>query len=399
MAWAEKKASGRWAGIYRDAAGKRRSVGTFSTAKKAEAAASLVEPSARKADWKAPESIPTWGEWCTTWWMSRAIEPSTVESEESHVNKYLTPRWGEVRLTNITRHDVQAWATELTTLNIGTEKKERFLSPASIKRILGVFVSSLSGAIDAGHLDSNPATRVKTAPAGRNKMVYLAREEFAALLRAVDHPDDRALLSFLVGTGARWGEAAGLHMHNLNLKTGSVNISDVFSAGEIKPYPKSRRTRHVPLFDWIVAELDDSPRPVGCGVKHRTGECESWLVFPGRRGLVRDDRNFSRQILAPALVKAGLEGKGVTLHTLRHTYASWLVQAGIPLERVAQLLGHASISTTQIYAHLAPARHKDIESALGGGQMANGWQFDLASSDTASGGTSNVISFNAGQRR
>lgn len=66
----------------------------------------------------------------------------------------------------------------------------------------------------------------------------------------------------------------------------------------------------------------------------------------------------------PALKEAGLAGTGATIHNLRHTYASWLVQDGVPLARVAALLGHASITTTEIYAHLAPTTHADVEAAV-----------------------------------
>lgn len=69
--------------------------------------------------------------------------------------------------------------------------------------------------------------------------------------------------------------------------------------------------------------------------------------------------------VAPELsVSAGLEDLGLTIHDLRHTYASWLVQDGVPLQRVAELLGHASTRTTEIYAHFAPVQHEDIARAM-----------------------------------
>jgi site-specific recombinase XerD len=86
---------------------------------------------------------------------------------------------------------------------------------------------------------------------------------------------------------------------------------------------------------------------------------------------VRDDRNFSQQVLIPALKAAGLKDRGISLHDLRHTFASWLVQDGVSLVRVAELLGHASTTTTEIYAHLAPATKADIEAALPDPRGAN----------------------------
>lgn len=68
--------------------------------------------------------------------------------------------------------------------------------------------------------------------------------------------------------------------------------------------------------------------------------------------------------MLPALKAAGLEHTGATLHDLRHTYASWLAQDGVPLGRIAELRGHRSITTTEIYAHFATARADDIAYAM-----------------------------------
>ena len=81
-------------------------------------------------------------------------------------------------------------------------------------------------------------------------------------------------------------------------------------------------------------------------------------------------------MLRPALERAGLGERGVTLHDLRHTYASWLVQDGVPLTRVAGLLGHSSTRTTEIYAHFAPAEREDVARALRDPRGANVGQAD-----------------------
>lgn len=280
------------------------------------------------------------------------------------VRKHIAPVFSNHKLSEMNRHDIQAWATRLA----------NDISPGSARRVLGVLVSSLSGALDAGLIDANPATRIKLPPAPQGREVFLTHEQFDAVLEAIPHHDDAALVLFLANTGLRWGEAAGLHWHNLDIERGIVTVADVHSNGEIKPYPKGRRQRHVPVFDWVTDNIAKPMNLDGCRVPHREGKCRSGLVFPARGGGVRDDRNFSRRVLAPALKDAGLERLGVTLHDLRHTYASWLVQAGIPLERISDLLGHASLSTTQIYAHLAPANHSELEAALRPSRVANGAQ-------------------------
>lgn len=364
MAWAEKQPSGKWKGLYRLPDGSRRSAGTHRTKKAASDAATDAESAARQVGWRDPRrGLVTWGEWCGRWWESRNIETTTAEAEASFILHHIAPTFHDWPINSITRHDVQAWATNLTTKNTGTEARPKNLSASSAHRILGVLVASLSAAVDAELIDANPAVRIKLPPASKGKEVFLTREEYAAIREAVPHADDRAVLDFLVGTGIRWGELAGLHIHQLNLTSGMVTIRDVWDGMEIKPYPKGRKIRHVPVFQWAVDELT-VPLAKGCGLSHREGACTSGLLFPGRRGGVRDDRNFTRQVWAPALEAAGLTHLGATLHDLRHTYASWLIQSGVSLERVAALLGHSSSAVTQRYAHLAPANHEELKIAL-----------------------------------
>lgn len=129
----------------------------------------------------------------------------------------------------------------------------------------------------------------------------------------------------------------------------------------------------MPLQQWVVDGLS-LPLARGCGVPHRRGQrCPSGLVFPGERGRLRDDRNFQRQVFEPALRAAGLGHLGATIHDLRHTYASWLAQDGVPLGRIAELLGHASTSTTEIYAHFSrPHGVDDTARAFTDPRRANG---------------------------
>lgn len=361
MAWAEERAPKQWRGVYRDRDGKKKTIeGSFLTKKAARDAAASAEVAANSHLGKMRAATsPTWGEWCTNWWPARAIEPATHVSESGMVNKHIAPRWADVKLEDITRLEVQQWVNDLP------------LAPESRRRVLGVFVSSLSAAVEHGVIDANPALRIKLPPRKQGREVFLTKDQFAALLHELPTQADRAVVKFLAGTGIRWGELAGLHWHNLDTSRGVVTVADVYSVGEIKPYPKGRRQRHVPYFPWAIEDLDVSASHLVCDVPHREGECRTGLVFHTGNGGALDDRNFSRRVLKPSLKRAGLEHLGATLHDLRHTYASWLAQAGIPLERIGELLGHASPNTTQIYAHLQPARHDELAAALsdiGGGK-------------------------------
>lgn len=367
MAWAEKLPSGRYRGAYRLPDGKTRYTPppTFRLKKEAKDAATDLEMKVKRPGWQDPRAaLITWGDWHDLWMPTRQIEPNTVDNEGSMIEHHLLPHWRDMPLAEITRHSVQAWATSLVKENVGDADEPRYRKSSSVRRYLNVFVSSMTAAVDARLIDTNPAVRIKLPPDPEGEQVFFTRDEYAALADAVPKADDRAVLDFLVGTGLRWSEMAALHIHRLDLERGVVTVAEVTDGKEIKPYPKGRRQRRVPLFQWSVDYLD-VPLARGCGIPHRGGElCPSGLVFPAARGGLRDDRNFYRRVMLPALKAAGLEHTGATLHDLRHTYASWLAQDGVPLGRIAELLGHRSITTTEIYAHFSQPNGDDIAHAM-----------------------------------
>ncbi len=373
MPWVETLPSGRYRALYRLPNGQKRSVpGTFTHKQAARNASVEAEGKTKRAGWTDPRAgQTTWGEWFELWWPTRQIEPSTSKRESGLAAVHLLPRWRDVPLSAIRRQDVQAWISALLAENVGTEDDPAYRAPSTARRVLTVFVSSLSAAQDAELIGSNPAVRMKLPPMPQGRQVYLTRAQYATLASAVERREDRAVLDFLVGTGVRWGELAGMHVDQLDLAGGVVTVSNTTDGEEVKPYPKGRQWRRVPLLQWVVDYLD-VPDPKPCGLKHRgRGGCPSGLLFPSRTGTARASRSFTRWVLDPALRDAGLDGLGVTLHDLRHTYASWLVQDGVPLARVAQLLGHQSTRMTEVYAHLAPASHDDVERALRDPRGAN----------------------------
>jgi integrase len=248
--------------------------------------------------------------------------------------------------------------------------------------VLNVFVSSMSAAVDAELIDANPALRIKLPPMPESRKVYFTPAQYDAILEHVEDDDDKAILDFLVGTGARFGEMAGLHDHNYFDDDQKVLLADVWDGHQIKPYTKNRKRRWVPVLPWVMSRVNVRRTP-SCGLQHKTGACRSGLVFQARKGGPLDDRNFSRRVWEPAIRKAGLSDLNPTLHDLRHTYASWLLQGGVKIERVSELLGHASLSTTQIYAHLVPPEISDIEFALPDPRGANVGQSGVQSNVTA----------------
>lgn len=370
MAWTEKLPSGKYRGCYRLKDGtKRYTPEQYTRRAAAEREAANLEAESRKPGWRDPKlGAMTWGRWRKEWERARVIELSTNSSEGSMIRKWIEPRWDAVPLSEIRRHDVQVWVNEMIATNVAVgpdglpnDHEPRYPKSSSVRRVLNVFVSSLTAAIDAELIDANPAVRIKLPPMPESRRVYLTRDQYDSILTHISDDDDRAICDFLVGTGARWGEMAGLHNHRLF--DDKVSIIDVWDGYQIKPYPKNRKQRWVPLLPWVTERLT-TRTGTSCGLAHKSGICKSELVFQAHRGGPLDDRNFTRRVWEPAVRAAGLSDLAPHIHDLRHTYASWLLQGGVSLERVSELLGHASLSTTQIYAHLAPATTADIEFAL-----------------------------------
>jgi integrase len=348
MAYVETLPSGKYRAIYRLKTGERRSAGTFTHKRAAVAAARDAEAAARAMGWRDPKAgLRTWKEWCEAWWSTRAVEPGTLARGEALRDNVLMPKWGDVPLAEITRHDVKVWAAEMT---------KSGLAPATVAKRVHLLSSSLAAAIDAEILTTNPAWRIKIASGQTDQRRYLTSTEQADLLGQVGPPVDNALgeavVTTLLGTGMRWGEMAGLQVGRVNFDRGLIRVAEVWDdkLNQMKAYPKGRKIREVPLLPWVEPAL-----------RARIAGRRSGFIFQSPRGAVIDYQNWRRDTWVPATKRAGLEG--VRIHDLRHTYASTLLQAGTSLAEVGRLLGHVSPSTTQIYAHLEEVDNSKIETA------------------------------------
>jgi len=160
---------------------------------------------------------------------------------------------------------------------------------------------------------------------------------------------DRALLELLYAAGLRISEAVGLDMDDIDLEEALVRVVG-----------KGDRERQVPVGEvaivWLtlyVAEV----RPVW--LERRPGERRrGGPLFLSIRG-DRFDRRRAWEMLVAAARQAGLKD-GISPHTLRHSFATHLLEGGADLRIVQELLGHASINTTQLYTHLTGERIKDV---------------------------------------
>ena len=161
---------------------------------------------------------------------------------------------------------------------------------------------------------------------------------------------DRALVELLYAAGLRVSEATGIDADDLSLAEAAVRVVG-----------KGDRERRVPVgeiaLDWL-ARYREEVRP-GLLALHRTPLARGGPLFLSGRGR-RLGRQQAWQIVRRAAAAAGLADRGVSPHTLRHSFATHLLEGGADLRVVQELLGHASIATTQIYTHLTGERIREV---------------------------------------
>lgn len=215
---------------------------------------------------------------------------------------------------------------------------------------LAVTSKTLSVAVDAGLIRSNPARglRLKRKPSKSPAARALSPEELAAFIAHAPGGHYRRIIQALAYTGCRLGEVAALTCADADMGRGLIRVarslspdpSGKLAAGDTK----SHRDRVVPILPQLVPVIEEAAE--GKGVHD--------LLFTGPRGGALDSGNLSRSIGLKAWrddVRVYPPGeKPLHLHDLRHTTATLLCRAGVPVTDVQAILGHSSLAVTQIYA-------------------------------------------------
>lgn len=369
MPWIERLPTGHYRACWRDATGRARSTTRdpvdgkrFTREAHAKRVAGEQEQRARRGDTSTTGRALTWGKWCPIWLETRAVEPSTKAGDALRVEKYLKPYWSGQRLNRITRSDVQTWVHTLARTD---------LSAGSIEKVVRLFSASMTAAVlsDRVPVTANPCSGVKLPRVAPGHERFLTRDQVDRIAYFLNEPYRTAVL-LAAWTGLRWGELAGLHWQRVDLDGRLIDVVETWDreADRVKTYPKGHYRRAVPIGDQLLPVLtaarEHAPQARDCGLPHARGgaKCRSGLVVPSTRGLPLNGQNFGRRQFADACTLA--EVGDVRLHDLRHTFASWLVQNDVPLDEVQRILGHASIITTQRYAHRGASQNERVLRAL-----------------------------------
>jgi integrase/recombinase XerD len=242
----------------------------------------------------------------------------------------------------VTPGDLREWVFGL---------KDAGLAPTSIRRAQSAVRTYYAFLLAEGSVQADPTERLESPKLGRRLPDFLSREEVLALLDAPDpgaalHWRDRAILELLYATGMRVSELAELPLSALDLDEGFLTV-----------FGKGGKERLVPVGEPALRALVRYLRDVRPELDRGRGRGKG-RVFLNARGAP-----LSR-VAVWTLVKESARRAGITRkvspHTLRHTFATHLLEGGADLAAVQELLGHADIATTQIYTHVDREYLRDV---------------------------------------
>lgn len=376
MAHITRAPAGGYRANWRDPSGRQRAK-TFRTKVEARRFLAEIETTLTRGLYVDPHAGRVlFSDHAATWMSTRNVEATTTAREVSVMRTHVLPQWGSWMLSNIDHGSIQKWVTDLS----------RTHGHSTVSESYRLMNSVLKSGVRNRLIAFNPAEDVQMPRRRRQDTDdrIISREDFhTALLPAL--PDRyRGLVAAAGGCGLRWGEAIGLCTDALDLEKRNLRVIrtviEVSGTTTFKPFPKSTAGRRtIPLSSQLVNELRRHLQTYPAG--------EAGLVFPNAVGRPLRRTLFRSRVWRPALVRAGLlgeltcvdedtfratwrdatgtkltaefrqerdavahlsthAGEGLRFHDLRHSYATWLVDDGVPVNMVQRVMGHEKSSTT-----------------------------------------------------
>ncbi|MFQ6021552.1 MAG: site-specific tyrosine recombinase XerD [Acidiferrobacterales bacterium] len=275
-------------------------------------------------------------------WMEHGLSTNTLSAYRADITGY--SKWlaqKKLRLTSARRADVFAYIAKCV---------RHGARPRTTARLLSALRRFYRYLIREGVIAADPTAELESPKLGRPLPKSLTEEQVETLLRAPDVTvalgmRDRAMLETLYATGLRVSELIALTLSQLNLQAGVVRVIG-----------KGDKERLIPIGEeaihWLTRYLSDTRMVL-------VGRRQTDALFPTTRGTGMTRQAFWHNIKRYAR-NAGIDDKQLSPHTLRHAFATHLLNHGADLRVVQVLLGHADLSTTQIYTQVARARLKQL---------------------------------------
>jgi tyrosine recombinase XerC len=274
----------------------------------------------------------------------RNVSPQTIRAYSADLARYL--EWAERTGADALGSDPRSMRRYLTELDAAKYSRRTIARRLSAVRSLFAYLNREEV------VTHNPATVVST-PKLDSRLPRLVPADILTALLDTPSADtaaglrDRAILELLYATGVRVSELVGIDLEDLDRPQGQIRVTG-----------KGDKQRIIPVHREALARIDAYMRTGRPDLKPSAGEP---ALFLNRSGTRLSDGGV-RRMLHRHLETLGADS-GITPHTLRHTFATHLLEAGADLRSVQDLLGHVALSTTQIYTHLGVRRlqrvHKD----------------------------------------
>ena len=292
---------------------------------------------------------------------------SNLNNSEILIDNFIDVLWLEKGLSKNTlsayRHDISSfsdWYKGVSLLEVQrvdlldylSQRLKDGYSSRSTARSLSSLRAFYSHVTVKHNLKENPTSRVDSPKLGRSLPKTLSEDEVEKLISSPDVEDyiglrDRAMLELIYACGLRVSELISLDMLNLNLRQGVIRVIG-----------KGEKERLVPMgeeaLDWVQRYINKG-RPYLLKEDNKVSE-----LFLSKRGKSMTRQTFWYRIKEYAN-KASIN-KDLSPHTLRHAFATHLINHGADLRTVQLLLGHSSLSTTQIYTEVARHRMKELHN-------------------------------------
>jgi integrase len=272
--------------------------------------------------------LPTFGEFFEVWFADYVVgsnKPSEQRSKRSKAKWHLLPLLGKLPLDKITPHTIE---------RLKTIKKAEGKSPKTINNALTVLNACLKAAQEWGHLKDIP--RIKWAEIEEPPFDHFSITESTQLLHAATaEPYWYGMILCALRTGMRAGELLALRWKDINIEQKTIRVARSIVEG-FESCTKTKRIRTIPMTPDLVAYLSATPGRGG-------------LVFPNTIDRPRDYRKCHRALVRICR-RAGLRPVG--WHTLRHTFASQLIEKDQEICAVQDCLGHTTLKMTRRYVHV-----------------------------------------------
>jgi integrase len=291
--------------------------------------------------------VPSVTEWLRTHIDNlTGVQPATVARYRAYLDRDIAPAFGSMPITAVTETTIARWVNGLGGSGKTISNKHGFLSGA------------FEAAVRSGVLASNPCEGRRLPHTRVEETVFLTPDEFKLLRDHIERDRWKNLATWLVTTGMRFSEAAALSPADIDVaaKTCRINKAWKYSGNyrpEIGP-PKTKKSIRTISLPPAAIEVLDLTAPGFLFTNGAGNPVWAQEFFNGGWKPGRD-----------AAIRAGLT-KSPRVHDLRHTCASWMIQAGVPLPVIQQHLGHESIQTTiGVYGHLDRRRAQAAAEAIG----------------------------------